>query len=100
MKVIPYEVLYEPRFTYLWTLAEERFPTELNKNLERQEAVYKIARRFLETCGMTLRADLSKAVGVSRREAGLANQRLVDEGFAERIAPGVYRLRKEFPEFN
>jgi hypothetical protein len=99
MKVIPYEVLYEPRFTYLWTLAAERFPNELSENLAREEAVYRIAKRFLETCGMTLRADLSKAVGVSRKEAGLANHRLVDEGFAERVAPGVYRLRKELVEF-
>jgi hypothetical protein len=94
MKVIPYEVLYQPRFTYLWTLAEERFSKELADPPEREEAVYRIAKKFLTTCGMTLRADLSKAAGLSRKEAGLANHRLVDEGFAERTGPGIYRLKK------
>ena len=26
LKVVPQEVLYIPRFTYIWTLAEARFP--------------------------------------------------------------------------
>ena len=39
MKVIPQEVLYQPRFTYIWTLAEARFPKELAKKIPRQEAV-------------------------------------------------------------
>jgi len=99
MKVVPYEVLYEPRFTYLWTLSEERFPKELSARMEREEAIYAAARRFLQTCGMTLRADLSKALGLSRKEAGLANHRLVDEGFAVRLAPGVYRMKSLADEF-
>ena len=99
MKVVPYEVLYEPRFTYLWTLSEERFPKELSVRKDREDAVYEAARRFLETCGMTLRGDLSKALGLSRKEAGLANHRLVDEGFAERLAPGVYRMKALPDEF-
>lgn len=99
MKVIAYEVLYEPRFTYLWTLAEERFPEELSVEMKREEAVLLLARRFLETCGMTLPGDLSKALGLSRKEAGLANHRLVEEGFAARLAPGVYRLSALEAEF-
>lgn len=94
MKVVPYEVLYEPRFTYLWTLAEERFPEELIEEVPREEAVYRAAKAFLTTCGMTLRADLSKALGLSRAEAGRANHRLVDEGFAARVSEGVYKLTK------
>jgi len=97
MKVIPYEVLYEPKFTYLWTLAEERFPTEMEKEIGREDAVYELARSFLRACGMTLRADLSKATGVGRAEAGAANQRLVDEGFAVRLGPGIYRLKNLDP---
>lgn len=100
MKVVPYDVLYQPKFTYLWTLAEERFSRELAVEIKKEDAVYSIAKTFLSACGMTLRADLSKATGISRKEAGLANHRLVDEGFAERIEPGVYRLRKPLREFN
>ncbi|HUF02631.1 MAG TPA: hypothetical protein VMM38_00495 [Aridibacter sp.] len=93
MKVVPYEVLYEPKFTYLWTLAEERFPKEIAKQVRRREALVEIARAFLTMCGMTLKGDLSKAIGVSRPEAGSANARLVEEGFAVRVSPGVYRLK-------
>lgn len=92
MKVVPYEVLYEPKFTYLWTLAEERFPEELSKQVRRDDALVEIARAFLTMCGMTFKGDLSKAIGVSRPDAGAANARLVEEGFAVRVSPGVYRL--------
>lgn len=93
MKVMPYEVLYEPKFTYLWALAEERFPKELAAEVSREEAVYRIAEVFLTTLGLTLKGELSKATGIPRKEAGAANHRLVDEGVAERLAPGVYKLR-------
>ncbi len=97
MKVIPYEVLYEPKFTYLWTLAEERFPKELSGKLSREEGIYNIAKRFLKTFGFTQRAELSKAFGLGRAEAGAANHRLVEEGYAERLATGVYRLKSLAP---
>ena len=93
MKVIPYEVLYKPKFTYLWTLAEERFPDELNKRISREKAVKELAKIFLEMKGMTFRGELSKTIGIPRKEAGLANHKLVDEGFAERIETGVYKLQ-------
>ena len=91
LKVIPYEVLYKPKFTYLWTLTEERFPEQMAKRIKREKAVKELAKVFLEMCGMTLRGDLSRAIGISRKEAGLANHKLVDEGFAERIEIGVYK---------
>jgi hypothetical protein len=93
MKVVPQEVLYEPKFTYIWTLAEARFPRELSKKISREEAVKEIARAYLAMCGMTLLGDLAKAFGFQRREAGRANHQLVDEGFAERLDTGVYRLK-------
>ena len=34
-KVIPSEVVYEPGFTYIWSLAEGRFPHELQKKVSR-----------------------------------------------------------------
>jgi hypothetical protein len=94
MKVLPQEVLYAPKFTYIWTLAEARFPKELAKKIDKEMAMKEIARAFLQMHGMTLRGDLAKALGFNRREAGRANHRLVYEGFAERLETGVYRLRQ------
>lgn len=93
MKVVPYEVLYKPKFTYLWTISEARFPKELSKKVTREKAVTELARVFLEMCGMTLKGDFARAIGISRKEAGAANHKLVDEGFAERLEMGVYKLK-------
>jgi hypothetical protein len=93
MKVVPQEVLYIPKFTYIWTLAEARFPKELVKKVTRETAVRELARCYLQMCGMTLLGDLSRTFGFPRWEAGKANHQLVDEGFAERLATGVYKLR-------
>ena len=92
MKVIPEEVLYEPWFTYIWTLAEARFAEELSRKVSREEALREVARAFLNGAGMTLAGELAKVTGLSRPDAGLGNRALVAEGFAERIATGVYRL--------
>lgn len=92
MKVIPQEVLYEPKFTYIWTLTEGRFPKEMAKKLKQSEAEKEIARAFLTIQGQTPIGALSSAFGFYRPVAGLANHALVDEGFATRLATGVYRL--------
>jgi len=92
MKVIPQQVLYEPWFTYIWTLSEGRFAQELSVKVRREDALREVARAFLEGAGVTLRGELARVTGLSRPEAGLGNQALVKEGFAERIGPGVYRL--------
>jgi hypothetical protein len=93
MLVVPYEVLYEPKFTYIWTLAEARFPKELSQQISRENALRELARAFLNLCGQTKLGELAKALGLSRKDAGLGNHALVDEGFAERIERGVYRLK-------
>ncbi|MBK7708150.1 MAG: hypothetical protein IPJ30_20970 [Acidobacteria bacterium] len=93
LKVVPQEVLYEPKFTYIWTLAEARFPDELAKKISRETAVREIARAFLAMCGTTILGELSKAIGLARWETGMANHQLVGEGFAERVESGVYRLK-------
>ena len=93
MKVVPQEVIYTPRFTYIWTLAEARFPKEIAKKMPRDEAVLELARTYLQMCGMTLVGDLSRTFGFQRWESGRANHQLVNEGFAERLATGVYKLR-------
>jgi len=92
MKVIPGEVLYEPAFTYIWSLAEGRFAEELSIRVKRREALREIARAYLNGAGLTLPGELSRVTGLSRPDAGLGNHALVDEGKAIRLAPGVYRL--------
>ncbi len=93
-KVIPSEVIYEPIFTYIWSLAESRFQDELETKVSREEALKEIARAYLTGAGMTLRGELARVTGLSNPEAGIGNWALVDEGFATRVAPGVYRLKE------
>ena len=92
MKVVPQEVVYIPKFTYIWTLAEARFPEELKMKMPRDEAVRELGRCYLQMCGMTLLGDMSRTFGFQRWESGRANHQLVDEGFAERLSTGIYQL--------
>lgn len=92
MKVIPSEVLYEPVFTYIWSLAEARFAQELSVKVKRGEALREVARAYLTGAGMTVLGELTRVTGLSRRDAGLGNHALVDEGFGVRLETGVYRL--------
>jgi hypothetical protein len=92
MKVVPQEVVYIPKFTYIWTTAEARFPEELSVKMPRDEAVRELARAYLEMCGMTMLGDMSRTFGLYRWESGRANHQLVDEGFAERLGTGIYKL--------
>ena len=78
MKVVPQEVVYIPKFTYIWTLSEARFPKELSKKMNREEAVRELARCYLEMCGMTLLGELSGKFGFYRWESGKANHELID----------------------
>ena len=93
MIVVPSQVVYQPKFTYIWELAVGRFPDELVKRVKRADAVREIARCFLNGAGMTVPGELARVTGLSRPEAGLGNRALVAEKFAEMLAPGVYRLR-------
>ena len=97
LKVIPSDVLYEPTFTYIWSIPEARFADQLSEVVDREVAVTEIARAYLSGAGMTLRGELARATGLRAPEAGLGNWSLVDEGFATRLAPGVYRLAKLAP---
>ncbi|MDM7921488.1 MAG: hypothetical protein QUS14_04235 [Pyrinomonadaceae bacterium] len=98
MKVIPQEVLYVPKFTYIWTLAEARFPAEMKVKLKYEDAVREIARAYLSLAGLTLRGELSSRFGFRRPVSGQANAELVNEGFAERLDTGIYRLvTNQFP---
>jgi hypothetical protein len=92
LKVIPQEVLYEPWFTYIWTLSEGRFARELSVKVRREDALREVARAYLEGAGMTLLGELAKVTGLWRSDAGKGNHALVKEGYAERLENGVYRL--------
>jgi len=92
MIVLPSEVVYQPKFSYLWGLAEERFPQELVRKVDRQTALREIARCFLAGAGLTVPGELARVTGLSRPEAGLGNRALVEEGYAVMVTPGTYRL--------
>ena len=94
MKVVPSEVLYQPKFTYIWTLSEARFPVKSSRKIAREEAVKEIARTFLQMCEMNALGEFARAVGLTRKEAGKANHALVKEGFAERLTTGIYRVKR------
>jgi hypothetical protein len=92
MIVVPSDVLYQPKFTYIWTLAEGRFPDELSQKVDRKTAVREIARCFLAAAGMTVPGELARVTGIPRAEAGLGNRALVAEGVAISPSQGTYHL--------
>jgi len=92
MLVVPSDVIYRPKFTYIWTLGVGRFPDALRKRVARSTAVKELARCFLTGAGITVPGELAKVTGLSRPEAGLGNRALVAEGYAEMLSPGTYRL--------
>jgi len=94
LKVIPSEVIYEPTFTYIWSITESRFQEQLKVNVGKERALRDIAEAYLAGAGMTVRGELARVTGLGSPDAGLGNWALVDEGFAERLGPGIYRLRQ------
>lgn len=92
MLAVPSDAVYEPSFTYLWTLAVGRFPDALRRRVTRDVAIREIARCFLTGAHLTVRGELARVVGVSRPDAGRGNRALVNEGFATMPAPGCYQL--------
>lgn len=92
MIVVPGAVFYEPKFTYTWTLAIGRFPDAMKRRVGRAEALKEVARAYLAGAGMTMRGELARVTGLSRRDAGLGNRALVADGYARMLGPGVYRL--------
>jgi hypothetical protein len=92
MIVVPSQVFYLPKLTYIWTLAVGRFPDPLRKRVPRDVALREIARSFLTGAGMTIPGELARVTGLSRPDAGLGNRALVAEGYALSPAYGVYTL--------
>jgi hypothetical protein len=96
MIVVPSDVFYQPKFTYIWTLGVGRFPDGLTKRVNRDTAVREIARAFLDAAGMTVPGELARVTGLSRPEAGRGNRALVAEGYAIMPRAGEYHLASVF----
>ena len=97
MIVVPSQVFYQPKFTYIWTLGVGRFPEALRKRIARETGLREIARCFLAGAGLTVPGELARVTGLSRPEAGRGNRALVSEGYASMPAPGTYRLAADWP---
>ena len=97
MIVVPSEVFYQPKFTYIWTLGVGRFPDALRRRVSRETALREIARCFLAGAGMTIPGEMARVTGLSRPEAGRGNRALVAEGYATMLAPGAYHWRTAAP---
>ena len=69
-----------------------RFPDAFTTRVKRPDALREIARAFLAGAGVTVRGELARVTGLSRRDAGIGNQALVEEGYATWVSTGVYRL--------
>jgi len=93
MIVMPSEVYYQPKFTYIWTLGVGRFPDGLRRRVKREVALREIARAFLTGAGHTIPGELARVTGLSRPEAGRGNRALVAEGYVTMLRPGTYELK-------
>ena len=92
MLVVPSEVVYKPKFTYIWTLTEARFPEAMQTTLTEADGLREIARCFLTNAGMTYPGELARVIGAKRPAVGLAHRALVHEGFAVSPSSGTYQL--------
>jgi hypothetical protein len=97
MIVVPSEVFYQPRFTYIWTIGVGRFPDALRRRVSRETALREIARCFLAGAGMTMPGEMARVTGLPRPDAGRGNRALVAEAYATMPATGVYRLAAVSP---
>ena len=61
MIVIPSDVFYRPKFTYIWTLGVGRFPDALRRRVNRDTALREIARCFLDGAGLTMLGEVGGA---------------------------------------
>jgi hypothetical protein len=77
MKVIPQGVIYEPTFSYIWMLAEDRFSGRAEKRVARKTALREIALAYLAGARMSVLGETARASGLSRVEAGWGKHQLV-----------------------
>src|ERR1043165_2259670 len=68
LKTMPSDVLYEPTFTYIWSIPEARFAEQLKEKVKREIALRAVARAYLAGAGMTFRGELARVTGLSSPE--------------------------------
>ena len=100
MLVVPSEVLYRPRFTYIWTLAVGRFPDALTKRMPRALAVREIARAFLTGAGLTVpgrarQGDRPVASRGGAGQPGAGRRRVLDLAGPRLLSPVVRTQRAD-----
>lgn len=95
MIVVPNEVIYQPKFTYIWSLAESRFSEQLHAKVEKNLAFREIAQAFLSKAGMTIPGELARVTGLSRSDAGLGNRALVEDEKAVCLEIGKYLYKSQ-----
>lgn len=91
-KVIPINVLYIPKFTYIWGVIEGRFEQELLEPIEHKQALKEMAKTFLTTVGEATERDFTRVLGISREDAKIAYRILIEEGYIKQINASTYRL--------
>ena len=92
MIVIPSEVYYQPKFTYIWTLGVGRFPDQLRRRVNRDAALREIARCFLTGAGMTIPGELARVTGLSQagrraRQPRARRRRVRDDAGGRHVSP-------------
>ena len=92
MIVVPSEVFYQPKFTYIWTLGVGRFPDALRRRVEPRDRAARNRPLLSGRRGPDVPGELARVTGLSRPEAGLGNRALVREGYANMLSPGTYQL--------
>src|SRR5437867_5215446 len=60
MLVVPSDVFYQPKFTYIWSLAVGQFPDALLRRVDRQTALREIARCFLTGARLPVPGELAR----------------------------------------
>ena len=90
MIVVPTDVIYEPKFTYLGASLRNDFPGALAKDQPRDRSSGNRAMlpRQSRTDGSRRTRACDRSVPSGCRSG---NRALVKEGYAEMIAPGTYR---------
>ena len=89
MVVVPSEVLYQPKFTYIWTLGVGRFPDALRKRVSRDTALREIARCFLAGAGSPCPASWRASPACHARRPAAAIARWWPKATRRCSRPGV-----------
>jgi hypothetical protein len=99
MLVVPSDVLYQPKFTYIWTLGVGRFPEALLRRVSRQTALREVARVLSRRRGhdgprRACARDGSVATGRGTWQPRARCGSVRDEARARRVSSGAAACRR------